>query len=81
MSGFSCNECFAHFEEPLAVDVVVLDRTLKMGLCPECKAINDTVAVCCDVPGCKDDASCGWPAPNGQGFYRTTCYRHMAEAT
>ena len=30
-------------------------------------------AQCCDEPGCRERANCGWPSPTG---YRRTCGKH-----
>lgn len=40
--------------------------------CPECKAL-DGFTIVCSEPGCKKEASCGWPSRQG---YRHTCFDH-----
>ena len=40
--------------------------------CPNCKAIESFLPVC-DVEGCHEPVSCGWPSHGG---YRQTCGRH-----
>lgn len=42
--------------------------------CPQCKAVNDMTNAC-DEPGCAQEATCGFPTPDGG--YRRTCGRHM----
>ena len=41
--------------------------------CPECGELACFTNVC-DEPGCKAEATCGWPTDNG---YRRTCGKHM----
>lgn len=45
-------------------------RQYQVALPPEVKAVLQM----CDVPGCYEAHSCGWPSEAG---YRTTCYDHM----
>jgi len=40
--------------------------------CPHCQSIEKFVLLC-DVHGCSEIASCGWPSEDG---YRATCYNH-----
>lgn len=45
--------------------------------CPRCKNTFGTEAeVACDEPGCDEDASCGWPSPEG---YRHAMLPHEEE--
>ena len=41
--------------------------------CPECGELNSLTNMC-DEPGCRSEASCGWPTPDGS--YRRTCGEH-----
>lgn len=41
--------------------------------CPNCFAVDASITVC-DVEGCFEVASCGWPSKSG---YRHTCGKHL----
>jgi len=68
-----CSECYWTGPEgalligpnPFAPDESVVG-------CPDCKGI-DTAEMMCDVDGCKNLTSCGWPSDAG---YRHTCHEH-----
>lgn len=44
--------------------------------CPRCRDI--TLVAACDEPGCKAQATCGWPTETG---YRQTCGTHRQKGT
>lgn len=46
--------------------------------CPRCGAMNSTIVVLCDEPGCNEEATCGWPV--SPSLYRRTCGDHMRSA-
>jgi hypothetical protein len=43
--------------------------------CPNCKSA-ETIRVGCDVEGCTNECTCGFPTTNG---YRRVCGKHYAE--
>lgn len=67
----SCKEIFPDTE------VLIAKHPFAAGSisgCPRCSAALDSEAVLvCDVPGCDEDVSCGWPSKSG---YRRTCSEH-----
>lgn len=42
--------------------------------CPYCKQCDEGFKMVCDVDGCHNIASCGWPSSQG---YRHTCHKHL----
>jgi hypothetical protein len=73
---WKCDGCD---EESAEADILrapsPFDPADELSGCPHCKAIDQWVLMC-DVPGCKREASCGWPSGDG---YRNTCGQHMRE--
>jgi hypothetical protein len=73
MLYWRCTECnWRGTEAKLLTAPNPFDPRDTISGCPECKSANELVNAC-DEPGCKQDASCGWPSPKG---YRRTCNTH-----
>jgi hypothetical protein len=45
--------------------------------CPECMEVNATIRMCCEEPGCKEEAGCG--TPTADGGYKMHCHKHKPE--
>lgn len=77
MALFQCDHC-GHVMREADVLSVAVPRP-KGGApaivqqCPECGECESFTNVC-DEPGCKSEATCGWPTAQG---YRRTCGKHM----
>jgi len=68
----SCREIFPGTEVLIAKHPFISSGSISG--CPRCKAgFDSTAELICDVPGCTEEASCGWPIP---GSYRNTCHKH-----
>jgi hypothetical protein len=75
MSGWHCNECNKHVNEPLRIKLFsTLGEMFHLAVCPHCRRINSSLVKCCDEPGCKNAACMGTPTKGGG--YRNTCAEH-----
>ncbi len=69
-----CGDCYwTGVEKEMLRAPHPFDQTQQIDGCPECKAV-DNFEMLCDVTGCKEIASCGWPS-TADG-YRHTCHKH-----
>jgi hypothetical protein len=76
MSGFICNECGWHGEEPGRIKLYAIPDMGEFNLvvCPSCRYLESSIQKCCDEPGCTRETSQGFPTADGG--YRQTCYEH-----
>ena len=51
------------------------DDTDTLNACPRCKALEDEIDYCCEIPNCWAQSTCGTPLKNGK--YIRTCGKHM----
>ena len=71
---FKCNLCEAAIEPAqLLVSTNPFDSSEEITGCPHCKQCTEGFTVLCDVTGCRESVTCGWPSPHG---YRQTCGVH-----
>lgn len=76
MTRWRCEECRAiHDDSELLTAQNPFDAAQDINGCPKCAAVDNFTQVC-DVGGCEQEASCGWPSESG---YRRTCFRHYNE--
>ena len=81
MGNNRCNNC-AHELTEMEIIYVNIPHPkpgrspVEIAQCPECGQA-DGFALLCDEPGCKNEATCGWPLPAGK--YRSTCGLHYRQ--
>ena len=74
MSGFVCDECGWHGNNPESVMIpMYANRDEAIDVCPKCRCVKSSLSVCCEEPGCKNEASCGTPHQTG---YKRHCHLH-----
>jgi len=77
MERWRCGACDSIVEKAdLLKAVNPFQSDLYIYGCPDCKDVQGFTLIC-DEPGCTNDATCGFPVPDG---YRTTCGDHMRAA-
>jgi hypothetical protein len=75
MSGFTCTECGWHGEQPCTTWFQMGGRPKEaIQCCPECMGVNATIRLCCQEPGCTEEAGCG--TPTADGGYKQHCHKH-----
>jgi hypothetical protein len=58
MSGFICDECGWHGNNPASVVIPMYGtRDEAIDVCPKCRCVKSSLSVCCEEPGCKNIAS------------------------
>jgi hypothetical protein len=78
MSGFICDECGWHGNNPESVMIpMYANRDEAIDVCPKCRCVKSSLSVCCEEPGCKNEASCGTPHQTG---YKRHCHLHPPNA-
>ena len=74
---YRCNQCLLVLDARQVLTAPSpFDADDELEGCPDCKQCRFGFTRLCDEPaGCDRDATCGWP--DGHGWYRHTCGRHV----